>query len=81
MQKRRDAPGPLNVEALYTMAQLCAVVGPSWTEWSLSRLLEKNGVEFVRSGRAKFVPLCEIEKKIPSLWESLKAAEVLRRGR
>jgi hypothetical protein len=46
----------------------------------LRRLLRSNGVELLRSGRALFVPLTEVQRKIPPLWESLCLAERMRRG-
>lgn len=48
------------------------------TPHPLRRLLHANGVALVRAGRAVLVPLSEIETKIPPLWASIQAAEILR---
>jgi hypothetical protein len=35
------------------------------------RLLRAHHVEFMRSGRAFYVPRCEIEEKMQPLWRSI----------
>ncbi len=77
MKPRTDnRPIGLEVQALYSIAALARAVNVS--TFTLRRLLRSNGVELVRGGRALFVPLSEIRRKIPPLWESLRAAEELR---
>jgi hypothetical protein len=44
----------------------------------LRRLLDRHGVAFVWSGRARLVALSEIRARIPPLWESLVALVELR---
>jgi len=39
------------------------------------RVLRSNGVTFVQAGRALLVPLTEVQRKIPPLWDSLLLAE------
>jgi hypothetical protein len=46
----------------------------------LQRLLEAEGVQVFRAGRLLLVPLTELEEKVPALWESVRAAESLRRA-
>ena len=48
--------------------------------YRLLRLLRRNGVTFLRVGRAFYVTLTEVREKIPPLWENLRAAEQLRRS-
>ena len=70
MKRRTDAQaGQLGLQALYGITALAQVARV--TRQMLLRLLRKNEVELVRSGRAVFVPLSEIERKIPPLWQSL----------
>ena len=76
VRKRADRPEPLSVQALYTLAQLVRFTRNTSIH-ALRRVLRANGVVFVRAGRTIYVPLSEIEKKIPALWESLKAVAVL----
>jgi hypothetical protein len=49
------------------------------TRYLLRRLLLASGVSLLRSGRLLYVPLSEIERRIPPLWESICAGEKLRR--
>jgi len=70
--------GALEVQAVYSVAALARAANV--TPHLLRRLLLANGVTFVRAGRATFVPLSEIEARIPPLWESIKAAEMVRRS-
>ena len=41
----------------------------------LRRALQKANVQFVRAGRAVLVPLSEVKKKIPNLFESICVIE------
>ena len=66
----------LELRAYYTIAELARAAGV--TTFSLLRLLRRNEVVFLRTGRALFVPLSEIRTKIPPLWEGLLAKEELR---
>ena len=66
----------LEVQALYSIAALARIGNVSTP--LLLRVLRANGVTFVRARRALFVPLTEIQRKIPPLWESLCAAAQLR---
>jgi hypothetical protein len=68
----------LPVRIFYSVAEL-ARAGNIRT-YTLLRLLRRNGITFLRSGRAFYVTLDEIRRKIPPLWKSLRAAEALRRG-
>ena len=40
----------------------------------LRRALDEAGVIFLRSGRVNLVSLSELERKVPTLWEGIKAA-------
>ena len=74
----RERDGALEVRALYPLPELAIVANVSADR--LRRLLRASGVEMLRSGRNLLVPLSEIERKIPPLWESIKAIEMVRHG-
>jgi hypothetical protein len=42
-------------------------------------MLRSSGVVLLNGGRSLFVPLSEIERKIPPLWRSIFRAETVRR--
>lgn len=58
-------------KAVYSIAELASI--GNVTRQSLGRLLRACGIEFVHAGRTALVPLSEIRKRIPPLWESLVA--------
>jgi hypothetical protein len=68
----------LPIQALYPMGELARAMGVSHRK--LQKLLETEEVYVVRAGRFLYVPLTELEEKVPALWDSLKAAESLRRA-
>jgi hypothetical protein len=77
MRSRIDSlPLPLEVRAFYSIPALARAANV--TTYTLRRLFVANHIRVMHSGRAVFVPLSEIQRKIPALWGSLKAAEVLR---
>jgi len=77
MKRRADDGGEaLEVKALYSVAELARAAGV--TEQMLLRALRLNGVELVTAGRSIFVPLSEIETRIPPLWRSIVRAERVR---
>jgi hypothetical protein len=67
----------LQVRAFYSVPELARIANVP--TYRLLRLLRRNGVTFLRVGRAFYVTLTEVREKIPPLWESLRAAEELRR--
>lgn len=73
MTRKATGAGPLEIRALYTIPMLARVANV--TPQKLGRLLRATKVELLRSGRSLFVPLSEIEDKIPPLWRSILAAE------
>jgi hypothetical protein len=77
-RRPRSALVHLPLRALYPLGQLATAVGLS--DRRLEHLLEKAGVELLRSGWAKYVPLSELEQKVRPLWESIKSAEMIRRA-
>jgi hypothetical protein len=64
------------VRAFYTIPELARAANVA--TYTLRRLFVANHVRTIHSGRAVFVPLAEIERKVPTLWGSLVAAEALR---
>ena len=80
MRPRADTRrrGGLHVQALYSVAALARAANV--TPNILLRLLRTSHVELLQAGRGLYVPLIEIEAKVPALWKSLEAAERLRRS-
>lgn len=70
-RSNRPRSAALGVTALYTLPALARASGV--TQWTMGRLLRANGVVFVRTGRALKVPLSEIQRQVPLLWESILA--------
>jgi hypothetical protein len=68
----------LPIQALYSVSQLARAMGV--THRRLQKLLKIEEVQVFRVGRFLLVPLTELEEKVPPLWESVKAAESLRRA-
>jgi hypothetical protein len=68
----------LRIQALYPVSELARVMGVSHRR--LQKLLESSEVYVMRAGRFLYVPLTELEEKVPPLWDSIKAAESLRRA-
>ena len=66
----------LRIQALYRVSDLARASGVPHRR--LQRLLKAEDVQVFRVGRLLLVPLTELEDKVPSVWESVKAAESLR---
>ncbi len=72
---------PFEVKTYYTLPELVKHSNGSWTYYTLKRMLESNGVEFVRTGRTKrniTVPLAELQTKVPSIWNSILEVDRIR---
>jgi len=67
---------PLPLRAMYPIGELARATGMSHRR--LDGLLRGAGVQILRSGSARYVPLSELEAKVRPLWDSIKAAEALR---
>jgi hypothetical protein len=68
---------PLPLQAFYRVGDLARASGVPHRQFQ--RLLKSEDVRVYRVGRLLLVPLTELEDKVPLLWESVKAAESLRR--
>ncbi|MGO8998002.1 MAG: hypothetical protein ACLQVI_32170 [Polyangiaceae bacterium] len=62
----------LPLRAAYTVTELARATGIERRR--LQRALEDAGVRFLQAGRVRLVSLSEIERKVPLLWEGIKAA-------
>lgn len=62
----------LPLRAAYTVAELARA--SRIERRRLRRALDDAGVIFLRSGRVNLVSLSELERKVPTLWEGIKAA-------
>ena len=63
------AEGP---RPLYRVEELAEMAG--MTRWQVRRLLARNDVPLVRSGRRVFVPLAALRAALPWVWDSLVEA-------
>jgi hypothetical protein len=75
---RRSRFEGLPIQALYPLSDLARAMGVSHRR--LQNLLKTAEVRVIRAGRFLYVPLTELEDKVPPLWDSIKAAETLRRA-
>ena len=66
----------LPIKAIYTIGELSRA--SSIERRKLRRILDREGVELLVSGRISYVPLSELEVKVRPLWEGIKAAHALR---
>ena len=70
MRPRSDTHGcVLEVRAYYSVPALARIGNVS--TYTLRRVLRANDVVLVRARRALFVPLSEIQDRIPPLWKSI----------
>jgi len=65
----------LPIRALYPVAELARAVGMSHRR--LQTLLRSEDLNLMLAGRCLYVPLAELEEKMPAFWESIKLAEAL----
>ena len=74
MKKRYHAPQlpQLELKAFYRIGDLAKLTRVS--KHVLKRLLDECGVKWVRIGQWPYLPLSEIENKVPVLWKSLCAS-------
>jgi len=63
------------LKPLYTIAELCKMTGLS--RGQVERLLRRNGIRVMQTGRRRWVPLSEIAEKLELLSRSLKLADFL----
>ena len=78
MLRRSDMPlEKFRLRAWYSIAALAEFANVS--RFELRRALLRANGQFVRAGRAMFVPLSEVRKKIPNLFESICEIEERRR--
>jgi hypothetical protein len=72
----RETLARLPIKAIYTIGELSRA--SSIERRRLRRILDREGVELLVSGRISYVPLSELEVKVRPLWEGIKAAHALR---
>jgi hypothetical protein len=78
MHARMNPPGVggPGLRALYSVDALAAASGVG--RKTMTRMLRAQGLQFVYSGRSFMIPLCEIQRCFPALWDSMLAVEQLR---
>jgi hypothetical protein len=69
-------PPNIPLRALYKIPELAHFFGVH--RHRMRRMLDKCGVQLLRSGRTIYVPLAQIEKRVQPIWQSIVAAEMLR---
>jgi hypothetical protein len=72
----RETLTRLPIQAIYTIGELSRA--SSIERRRLRRILDREGVELLVSGRISYVSLAELEVKVRPLWEGIKAAHALR---
>jgi hypothetical protein len=72
-----DAMADLPLRAAYPLGALAKAA--SMDRRTLRGVLDRGGVRCFSTETSVWVPLSELELKVPALWESIKAAEMLRR--
>jgi len=76
-----DAMADLPLRAAYPLRALAKAA--SMDRRTLRQILDRGGVRCFRTETSVWVPLSvplsKLELKVPALWESIKAAEMLRR--
>jgi hypothetical protein len=72
VRSRQDLP----IQALYPLALLARASGAD--RRTLKGVLDRAGVLCFQTSTSVWVPLSEIELKVPRLWESIRAAQMLR---
>jgi hypothetical protein len=75
-RRARETLARLPIKAIYTIGELSRA--SSIERRRLRRILEREGVELLVSGRISYVSLSELEVKVRPLWEGIKAAHALR---
>lgn len=73
-----SARSPVPIRALYPLHEIAAGVG--LPRRRVRRFLEKAGVQTLRVGLRIYIPLGELETKVPLLWDGIKSAEAMRRS-
>jgi hypothetical protein len=69
---------PLELKALYTIAELVKAAAHPVCFNTMRKMLVSNGIEFVRQGRSIYIPLTELQMKLPKVWESIVEVDRLR---
>jgi len=67
-----DGVDGLPLRAAYSIGELARAARVDRRR--LARVLEQADVTFLMSGRVRLVSLSELEGKVPTLWEGIKAA-------
>jgi hypothetical protein len=68
----------LRIKAIYSVGELASAAGIERRH--LRRLLEQAGVELMTLDKGYYVSLADLEMKVRSLWEGIKAAVAFGRG-
>jgi hypothetical protein len=68
----------LPIKPFYSLTELARVCGVE--RRALRKLFQRKGLELLGSGKLVFVSLSEIERKLPTLFEGIRAAHNLLEG-
>jgi hypothetical protein len=76
-ESRVDDIANIQLRAVYPLRELARAAGMD--RRTLKGHLVRAGVSFLKTGTSLWVPISELELRVPALWESIKAAEMIRR--
>ncbi len=76
---KRKTTDVFEIREYYTIADLVAFTRNTISRQTMNRWLERAGVNFELKGTAKYIPMDELRLKMPTLWDSLASAKVVRK--
>lgn len=62
--------GAMELKPLYSIAELSELFRLHRNK--TTRILDEAHIEYVRSGRKRYVPAAEIEERLPRIWDSIR---------
>jgi hypothetical protein len=76
MSRSPSSVPDIPLRPVYPLCTLARALGMD--RRTLKGILERAGVRFFGTHKSLWVPLSELELKVPPLWASIRAAEMLR---
>lgn len=77
MHKRKTSPF-FEIKELYTIADIEAYTRNTLSRQNIKRQAEAAGIVFHKVGTSLYIPIDEFRLKMPTLWDSLVSAKVIR---
>lgn len=63
-----------DINAVYPLSHIVKAMNGKMHRTTVIRMLEEAGIKFIVVGRNRYVPLSEIRRCFPTLWDSLVLA-------